>query len=707
MVFKIGSAARTPMAATNGPEHSGLAPIAPAPTAQPGSDRGNASVSSDLMPSACQTCAKRKVKCDKTAPICSRCLKSRRECVYQEPNSRYRKRKLSIDTLERLERLDRYERLLQQHGLLDAETSMSPKETPPVCSTETGKSRTGKLLTRQGRSRYIDSHFWYSLEDDEMQHISDEEEDETLPDGTGISRPVVLDPLIAAAFMGPGQSLLQHHPNHKDAVALWKIHAENVEPICKILHVPSVTKTVEYVSQNPATASKSDDCLLFAIYYVAVFSITEEECTDQFGQARSTLMQRYQSAARQALLNASFLKTTEMAVLQAYYLFLLSSRHLYDPHTYYILTGIALRIAQRMGLHQDGDKLQLPPFDVEMRRRLFYQIFPLDGRASQSAGTAMMTLPETWDTKPPLNINDDQIWPGMTEKPVEQKGATEMIFCLSRACLGQKLARAGTPINGGAPLGFPDHQEAEKVISEAESEVEEKFIRYCDIVNPLHYLTIGLARSGITALRLKIRLPKIRSQTATDAERQEMFQLAQKTLDTDATVHSHIGIGKYQWHVRPFFLWGTRDSFVFVLTMLSKRRDLLSPAQVETAWKSVAQLYENHDELFESKQALYVALQRLSLNAWDSYQLDSDTPEPTFIATLRSLRETRENRQVERHKSHCTASLACLEPTSCTNIVFGSPLEPTSFGVDRGIDFDVDDWVFWDQLMQDQQAHAS
>lgn len=704
----IGSAARTPMAATNGPgpERSGFAPIAPAPSAQPGSDPGNSSALSGPMPSACQTCAKRKVKCDKTSPICSRCRKSGRECTYHEPNSRHRKRKLSLDTLEKLERLDRYERLLQQHGLLGAETSTSSKETPAECSTDPEKSRTGKLLTRQGRSRYIDSHFWYSLEDDEMQHVSDEEEDETLLGSAGISRPVVLDPLTAAAFMGSGQSLLQHHPNHKDAMVLWNMHTENVEPICKILHIPSVTKMVEYVSQRPETASKSDECLLFAIYYVTAFSITEEECTDQFRQARSTLMQRYQSAARQALVNASFLKTTEMAVLQAYYLFLLSSRNLYDPHTYYILTGVAVRIAQRMGLHQDGDKLDLPPFEVEMRRRLFYQIFPLDGRASQSAGTAMMTLPESWDTKPPLNINDDQIWPGMTEKPVEQKGATEMIFCLSRACLGQKLARAGTPINGGAPLGFPNHCEAEKVISEAESEVEEKFIRYCDIVNPLHYLTIGFARSGITALRLKVRLPKVRNQTATDAERKEIFQLAQKTLDTDATVHSHIGISKYQWHVRPFFLWGTRDSFVFILTMLSKRRDLFSPVEVEAAWKSVAQLYENHDELFESKQTLYLTLQCLALKAWDSYQLDSGATEPAFIATLRTLQGTKESRQAERHKN-CAASLACLEPTSCTNILPSSPLEQRSSGVDCGLDFDVDDWLFWDQLMQDQQAQAS
>jgi hypothetical protein len=72
-----------------------------------------------------------------------------------------------------------------------------------------------------------------------------------------------------------------------------------------------------------------------------------------------------------------------------------------------------------------------------MRRRLFYQLLPLDGIASQMSGTAIAIIPATWDTEQPLNINDDQIWPGMIERPEEQKGATEMIYCLTRACVGK------------------------------------------------------------------------------------------------------------------------------------------------------------------------------------------------------------------------------------------------------------------------------
>jgi hypothetical protein len=585
---------------------------------------------------------------------------------------------------------------------------MSTLEEISVGHVKSSASKTGDILTGQGRLQHIDSHTWHNLSDDETQHISDyEEEDEMTPNDASVTGVITPDPLTGA-FLGVQQNLLQYHPSHADAMVMWKTYTENVEPLCKVLHVPSTDEMVGSISQRPATASETDECLLFAIYYAAIFSITEEECFKRLGHARSILMEQFHFAARQALVNASFLKTTSITVLQALHLFLLSSRQAYDPHTYWILTGISARIGQRIGLHQDGEKLGLPPFDVELRRRLFYQVFPHDCRVSQFAGIDFVSLPAAWDTKPPLNINDNQIWPGMTESPVEQKAATDMIFCLSRIYVGRSLAKLGKPIDSAAPWTLPDSHEAEKAISAAENELEERFIRYCDIVDPLHFLTVGLARSGMTAMRLKIRLSKIRDQNATDEERVHLFMLAQKTLDTDAAIHGHGGISRFQWHIKPFFFWGTRDSFIYVLTILLKRCDLLSPGEIEAAWNSIAQLYQHHDELFNGKQALNVALRRLSLKAWDSYKKTSSAPEPYFISTLRSLREKREKRQNPRGTLICPTLDATLStgppPASDINTSLGSLSNSIGLDISQHLNFDVDDWLFWDELIQGQQG---
>ncbi|MCJ1410252.1 hypothetical protein MMC19_004337 [Ptychographa xylographoides] len=667
------------------------------------------------MSYTCHTCATRKVKCDKVIPICSSCRKGKLECFYQAPPPRRRKRKLSGDVNERLAR---YERILHHHGLLpqDADTLPSTEGTPqdPISLrlNEPLSSRMGKLLASEGKSRYIDSSLWRPLQDDDMQRMSDDEEEEEDQVGAGVTEDFTSDP-FTGAFMGSQASLLYCHPTHADAMMLWKTHSENVEPICKVLHIPSTLNMVEMVSQQPEMASKADECVLFAIYHFAVFSMTEEECVKKFGQSRATLLQRYHFATRQALVNASFLKTTEMSIMQALVLFLLPCRFSYDPHTYWILTGIAVRIGQRMGLHRDGEKLGLPPFDVQMRRRLFYQIIPLDGVASQISGTGMAIWPESWDTQEPLNINDDQIWPGMTENPEAQSGATEMIFCLARSCVGRIIAGAGRPSLVADSRQFKDYNEIEPVIAKAEREVEEKYIRYCDIVNPLHFLTIGSARSAITAMRLRVRLPKVRNRTVTHAERRELFQLSQKIIDTDTAAYAHLSVKKYLWHVISFWAWGSWDSLIFILTSLWQS-DLLEPEETDGAWSRVEQVYNNHSELLESKRALQIAVRRLTLKAWDANPARPSVPEPAFITRLRSLRKLNSESRAERQNNSATildAKMGIVSPTGQfpagdTNTLSGGVSGGMDLEIDNDFNLDTTDWMFWDQLIQDYQAQG-
>jgi hypothetical protein len=166
--------------------------------------------------------------------------------------------------------------------------------------------------------------------------------------------------------------------------------------------------------------------------------------------------------------------------MQAFVLFLITVRTQIDPHTFWIMTGVAVRIAQRIGLHRDGESLGIPPFDLEIRRRLFWQLLPLDGYAGQVSGTGISIAPNSWDTKQPLNINDDQIYPGMTQQPEEQKGATEMIYCLTRTELSKFYTRTGVKMKDiGATIQLRDGAELKQLIDEVESIIETKYLRYC------------------------------------------------------------------------------------------------------------------------------------------------------------------------------------------------------------------------------------
>ncbi|KAK6398293.1 hypothetical protein LTR65_003373 [Meristemomyces frigidus] len=335
-----------------------------------------------------------------------------------------------------------------------------------------------------------------------------------------------------------------------------------------------------------------------------------------------------------------------------------------------------------------------------MRRRLFYQLIPLDGVASQVAGTGMAMTPDTWDTQPPLNINDDQIWPGMTERPKAQKVATEMVFCLTHACVGKSFVKSKKSMHRAASGQPKDIEEYERFISEAENEVEENYIRYCDIVNPLHFLTMCLGRSAITAMRIRVRLPKVRDQSITDAGRRELFQLALKVLDTDAAACAQMGLRRYMWLVRPFFAWGSWDSLIFVATSVRRQDGGLSSAESDGAWGRVQQVYDSHGELLNMKQALHMAVGRLTLKAWSANPPSGGVLEPAFIVALRSLLERNSTSGEERFASDITtlAGTDVLAPGGPAAWIDADTVSESSSGdmaFDLGDDFDVDtDWLF-------------
>jgi hypothetical protein len=671
------------------------------------------------MTYACQTCTRRKVKCDKLSPICSTCHKAKLECSYQAPPPRRRKRKTSGDLSERLAY---YERILQQNGLLTEDPGSNAPSVPSVSSEASQQAlphhqssrndpdRNGRLLSGGGTTRYVDSNLWRNLGEEEMSRIADDDDDEVdeTPIGVTSVNQLASDPL-SGAFLGLPQNLLNFHPCAAHAKILWQAHIDNVEPICKVLHIPTVATLVENGSQHPYYISKADECILFAIYHFAVVSLSDESCQQSFGQTRDTLRIRYHNALRQALINASFLRTTQIPVLQAFVLYLLSTRHQNDPQTFWMMTGAAVRIAQRIGLHKDAESLGLPPFDVQMRRRLFCQILPLDGYASQISGTGITLEPGSWNVKQPLNLNDDQIWPGMTHTPEEQKGATEMIFFLARAEIGSWYLKAMQGKYDKPPLynAFSrDGIGADKsdLVDEMESMIEAKYLRYCDLLNPLHTLLLIMARSAANAGRLRMKLPALHANTASNEERREVCNIAVKIIDTDIAAYANPSLVRFMWHIRAFFQW---DALVCMLISMTKP-GLLQSVELETAWQRIQTVFNNHTEILERNKLLSTAICRTTLKAWDANPpAFAAGGEPTFVQTLRTYKA-----QSERKRQRSAYADGAFGSTETTTPIEPSPSSDLKsfeqnggdvfdFGLDNDFTFDSADFLFWDKLIQD------
>ncbi|PYH96557.1 hypothetical protein BO71DRAFT_397019 [Aspergillus ellipticus CBS 707.79] len=676
---------------SNTPVAIAPAPSRPSPSTGHGGDSPNQNTSRTAY--TCLACVKRKVKCDRSLPECSSCSKAKIECVYEAPHPRVnkRKRRRSVDVHERLAH---YEKILQDYGLLSPDSLPSRQNTqeplPRFPNQPDTTAKVGKLLSGDGKSRYIDSNLWLNSGEANMQVISDN--DEATQPASGDATPMTQDP-VSGALLGLSHNLTESHPTHQDAMKLWSVHIQNVEPLCKILHIPTTGQMVENVSQRPCTASRAQECLLFAIYHFAIFSLTDQDCIRDFGQSQSTLLAKYQFAIRQALVNASWLKTTEMPVIQAYALFLISMRTLTDPHTLWMWTGVAIRIAQRMGLHRDGESLGLPPFEVEMRRRLFWQLLPLDGYAGQLSGTGISLAPDSWDTKQPLNINDDQIYPGMTEPPKEVNGASEMIFCRTKTELSNLYARKGIRVKTiGGTLQFRENAEMEHLIDEVEGNIETKYLRYCDIINPLHLLTMGSVRLAANAVRLRNRMGGLIKHSISDSQRRDLCSLAQKILDTDAMMYSNPQTRRFMWYSKAFFLW---DALICILSSLVKV-GFFSRQEVEDSWRKVKDIYEKHPEILQGKQLHHVAVMKATLDAWFANPLLGIGPEPGFIAKLRAQESLKSAGRSEKVHDDEAGPDNAEQSASSFDVPFGGISGDLSW--DAEVNLGGVDWMFWEQF---------
>ena len=78
-----------------------------------------------------------------------------------------------------------------------------------------------------------------------------------------------------------------------------------------------------------------------------------------FGVEKETLLKQYRFGVEQALARASFLNSDEIVTVQAFVLFLVCVRRHDDTRFVWSLTGLAIRIAQSLGLHRDGAKFGL------------------------------------------------------------------------------------------------------------------------------------------------------------------------------------------------------------------------------------------------------------------------------------------------------------------------------------------------------------
>jgi Fungal specific transcription factor domain len=383
-----------------------------------------------------------------------------------------------------------------------------------------------------------------------------------------------------------------------------------------------------------------------------------------------------------------------------------------DPRSLFCLTGIAVRIAQRMGLAFDGTSYGLPPFEVEMRRRLWWQVLLLDVRVSELSGAGSSILNHTWTTKLPSNVNDSDLFPDMRESPQDHPGATEMVFVLHRcevANLVQQLQ------DKSIPLSVKD-----EAIDELEKKLEQKYIQYCDPSIPFHLVTTLMVKLATAKIRMLPRHPHLManiSQTST-VDRDSLFRLSLQCLENHNKMMTIPSLDRFMWHVLTNFPF---PAHVYLLCCLRWRT---TDELADRAWELFEMRFENQNLKFTESEfwrknkdsAIHLAIANLIVKAWEAREKAFVSanrplpPTPAFITRLRAQLAAKRPPKSTSSSAGTEVTTPSLVNPDMPNQFAESyqwfnpgPIDPNQgFDLMSGMTNDTQSmgWDFWNDLMQ-------
>ncbi|KAI0106706.1 fungal-specific transcription factor domain-containing protein [Daldinia grandis] len=608
-------------------------------------------------PLSCTNCRARKLKCSREQP-CNHCVRSGAECIFPT-RKRMRKPRMNknSDLLQRLSRLESIVGKVSISGLEGANVaelvsgSAAGPSTAPLVLEAAAKPTASesqdnwkKALQDSKASRYLSGEFWSSLclevegLRQALESSTDSDEEQQMLQG-GTPESVINDNSSSSvSALSPGMLLgnsprisYDHieHPSPQHILFLTSTFFTNVDMILKILHRPTIREDLCSLAHSPETArsqlTPEKEALYFSVYHAAVASLSPSVCLAQLGRRREELLQLYSSALEYLLVRADYLSSTSLETLQALTLYVACVRcSTQGSRASWALVSLPIRLAQALDLHHESSNTHLSPFQAEMRRRLWWQLIVLDIRASEDRGTNTIVSRDSYDTRLPLNINDDDFGPDSSGPLVKRQGPSDMTFNLCTArCSGLFLAVEHAQDAPGIEDSGAPSKGVEETLQHAQS-LEAQFVVGADTNHVPSYLASIMVRLVILKLWLIMQYPlhPRRRPQASSASRQGGAGTTGNVFPHEATLRTaisivelneHLATGPYghrfSWWVDTYVQWHplavalaelcmqTRGELVdrawrTIEDVLPKWSEVIADTKNGTLWRPIRKLYK-------------------------------------------------------------------------------------------------------------------
>lgn len=387
---------------------------------------------------------------------------------------------------------------------------------------------------------------------------------------------------------------------------LLNAYKQNVAPLLMILHPQTIQKVI-YRSHR--VQDEISECLLFAVCFSAAVSMSPEECEILLLEKKEVVVGHFRFATEQACPRARIMSSKSLTLLQAIVLYLASLRSVGETEFAWTMTSTAVRLAFGLGLHRDGSNFGLEPFEAEMRRRLWWYICILDVQTAEDLGTDPMLHDIFFDTKLPLNINDEDIYEGMKHLPQERIGCTDMTYFLLQCEIALATRRLTYNPPGNICPGLKNIEDRQSLVQDLEKRLNERYVRHCDPSIPLQWACTKIAHIAVAKLWLVIYQPlnKQESIASLSPDTQSMLlSNAVEVIELSHLLQTNDIMARWKWEFQTCVPW---YAVAYLLAQLCTTPN--SPP-LERSWSRVSDIFDQWQrQAVEQNKPLWQPLPRL------------------------------------------------------------------------------------------------
>ena len=383
-----------------------------------------------------------RLKCDRASP-CDTCVKRglSLSCAYAQPNrfSKVTPKQPHLPSYASLqERITQLENLVANR-LTNAEKTIGENDNIEDCpsfytkpqvnrnESSISSSDKGRISVKQEGTTWVEGDHWSAILDG-ISELKD-----SLEPGNPGERDTEASDVQGPDILLGGQHQVQKHeifaalPERPVADRMISQFIKSVEIAPMVVHIPTFLNEYEHFWNHQEQTPILWMGLLFGILCLAALhqqSGFEPPTNPPQNTPESAhlgrLAQRYRTKIAQCLVLGNYTKPARYSV-EALLLYMhVEYVRSQDTQTgLWILLGITIRLALRMGYHRDGADFfpKISPFHAEIRRRVWTVIVMMDCGASQQFGLPKMLQTRQCSTAPPRHLLDEDLTEDMRELP--------------------------------------------------------------------------------------------------------------------------------------------------------------------------------------------------------------------------------------------------------------------------------------------------